>query len=244
MLHDVPGTWAGPLWAVTRPGAGRPLVLLHGNGETHRVFDRLVRRLPGRHLVGLDSRAHGRSPRGDRPLSIASMADDVAAALDALRLSEVDVLGYSDGGNTALELAIRHPGAVHAMLVCGANLDPQGLRPVSLATTVAAHRIVGQAARVLPALRPSAELLALMTEEPQITPSALAGVAAPVLVLVGERDVVRPEHSALIVASLPDARLVVLPGAGHRIPTTRPAELARVVIDFFGDPTATPPARD
>ncbi|MCG2802992.1 MAG: alpha/beta hydrolase, partial [Cellulomonas sp.] len=202
MLDDAPGTRAGPLWAATRPGAGRPLVLLHGNGETHRVFDRLMHLLPGRHLVGLDSRAHGRSPRGDGPLSIASMAEDVAAALDALGLSEVDVLGYSDGGNIALELAMRSPDAVHAMVLCGANLDPQGLRPMSLAITVAAHHVVAQAARAVPGLRQPAELLALMTEHPQITPAALAGVEVPVLVVVGAWDAVRPEHSALITQSL------------------------------------------
>lgn len=238
------GRWAGPLWAVTRPGPGRPLVLLHGNGESHRVFDRLVRALPARSLVGFDSRAHGRSPRGGGPLSIASMADDVAEALAALGLADVDLLGYSDGGNIGLELAIRHPGALHALAVCGANLDPQGLRPLALASTVAAHRALAGAARAVPGLRGQSERLALMTEHPQITTEALAQVRLPVLVVAGQRDAVRREHTALIAASLPDARLVVLPGAGHRIPTTRPAQLAGLVEEFFGDPgsASVPPA--
>ncbi|WP_159810689.1 alpha/beta fold hydrolase, partial [Cellulomonas citrea] len=229
MREGAPGRWAGPLWAVTRPGPGRPLVLLHGNGESHRVFDRLVRELPGRRLVGLDSRAHGRSPRGHGPLSIASMADDVAGALAALGLTDVDLLGYSDGGNIGLELAIRRPDLLHALAVCGANLDPQGLRPLALASTVAVHRVLAGAARAVPMLHGPSERLALMTEHPQIAPEALAQIRLPVLVVAGERDAVRHEHTALIAASLPDARLVVLPGAGHRIPTTRPAQLAGLV---------------
>ena len=115
LLGPVP--MAGPLWA-EQTGTGRPLVLLHGNGESHRVFDRMVPQLAQRHrLVGLDSRGHGASPRGDGPLTIARMADDVDAALDALDLRAVDVLGFSDGGNIALELAVRHPGRAGSLVV-------------------------------------------------------------------------------------------------------------------------------
>jgi pimeloyl-ACP methyl ester carboxylesterase len=233
LVREPPGRLVGPLWTVQRPGPGRPLVLLHGNGESHHVFDRLARALPGRALLAFDSRAHGRSPRGPGPLTIASMADDVAAALSALDLAAVDLLGFSDGGNIGLELALRHSGAVGRLLVCGANLDPHGLRAASLISTVLAHRGVTAASNVVPALTLPAELLALMAEQPRIDPQDLSRVRAPVLVVTGSHDVIRREHSELIARSLPAGRLAVIRHAGHSIPRTRPRQLAALVEGFF-----------
>lgn len=231
-----PGTLVAGLWVVRR-GSGRPLVLLHGNGEDHHVFDRLVPVLgTGRELVGIDSRAHGRSPRGEGPLTIASMADDVDAVLAELGLDGVDVLGYSDGGNVALELAVRHPGRARRVVVCGANLDPTGLRPPALLAMVATRR----ALRLLRGLWPGAvrtiELLDLMVDDPHLTAADLGGVTVPVLVVVGEHDLIRPEHSRLIAGSLPAGRLVVVAGVGHGVPQRRPATLAHLVDGFVSAP--------
>jgi len=227
------GWLVGPLWAVGRPGKGRPLVLLHGNGESHRVFDRLAHKLPERPLLAFDSRAHGRSPRGRAPLTIGAMADDVAGALAGLGLREVDLLGFSDGGNIALELALRHPGSIGRLLICGANLEPRGMRTGSWLATVIAHRGARQVARLVPRSVPLVELLALMAEQPRIDPADLARIAVPVLVVAGEHDVIRRAHTELIADALPVSRLVVVPHAGHSIPRTRPGALAALVEEFF-----------
>lgn len=233
--HPAPGRLVGPLWVVTR-GRGPVLVLLHGNGEDHHVFDRMVPTLgAGRTLVGIDARAHGRSPRGDGPLRIATMADDVAHVLGLLGLSAVDVLGFSDGGNVALELAVRHPALLRRLVVVGANLDPTGLTPRTLAAVRAEHAVVAALARVVPALRVQAERLALMADDPHIDPADLAGVGVPVLVVVGEHDVVRPEHTRRIVAALPGARLTVVPGAGHQLPADEPYRLGALVSAFLAE---------
>ncbi len=233
-----PGGRVGPLWVVTR-GEGRPLVLLHGNGEDHHVFDRMVGPLgAGRLLVGLDSRSHGRSPRGAGPLRIAAMADDVAAVLDRLGLAHADVLGFSDGGNVALELAVRHPDRVDRLVVVGANLFPEGLTMRALVEVQLAHAVVASVARLVPPLRGPAERLALMVDDPSIDPADLALVTAPTLVVVGERDVVRPEHTRLIVDALPDARLAVVPRAGHLLPVCAPDRLAALVVDFLAQAPA------
>ena len=227
---------AGPLWA-EQTGAGRPLVLLHGNGESHRVFDRIAPLLAPRHrLVALDSRGCGASPRGEGPLTIARMADDVDAALRALGLDGVDVLGFSDGGNVALELALRHPGRAGRLVVVGANLFPEGLRASSLLPTRVGHRVLALAGRWLPSARSAAERWALMTDDPHIDPADLARVDVPALVVVGRRDVVRPEHSRLIASSLADARLATIERAGHMLPVTHPDRLARLVTDFLAVP--------
>lgn len=227
------GRMAGPLWCV-ETGDGPPLVLLHGNGESHRVFDRMVPSLAPRHrLVALDSRGHGATPRGDGPLTIARMADDVDAALAALGLAGVDVLGFSDGGNIALELALRQPGRAGRLVVVGANLTPEGLTNRTLVEVRAVRAALRVAGRVLPAARRAAERWALMADEPRIDAADLARVAVPVLVVAGERDVVRPEHTRQIADALPEARLAVVPRAGHMLPRTHPGRLAALVGMFL-----------
>lgn len=228
------GVMAGPLWA-EQTGTGEPLVLLHGNGESHRVFDRMVPLLAPRHrLVALDSRGSGGSPRGGGELTIARMADDVDAALDALELKGVDVLGFSDGGNIALELALRHPGRIGRLVVVGANLFPEGLTQSALLPTRLVHGGVRLVAH--PRARSYAERLALMTKDPRIDPADLARVDMPALVVVGRHDLIRPEHSRLIATSLPNARLATVEHAGHMLPVTHAARLARIVEDFLALP--------
>ncbi|GIG38260.1 alpha/beta fold hydrolase [Cellulomonas phragmiteti] len=231
-----PGGLVGPLWVVTR-GAGPPLVLLHGNGEDHHVFDRMVPTLGvGRMLVGIDSRAHGRSPRGEGPLRIATMADDVAVVLGLLGLPAADVLGFSDGGNVALELALRHPGRVRRLVVVGANLFPEGMTAGTLRTARAADAVISALARVVPPLRVAAERVALMVDDPCLDPADLARVAVPTLVVAGERDIIRPAHTRLIVESIPGARGAVVAGAGHMLPRQEPHRLAALVSEFLADP--------
>ena len=231
-----PGSLVAGLWVVRR-GDGRPLVLLHGNGEDHHVFDRMLPLLaPGRELIGVDSRAHGRSPRGEGPLTIEAMADDVDAVLGALGLAGVDVLGYSDGGNVALALAVRHPRRVRRMVVCGANLEPAGLRPGVLRSMVLLRRALRAVRPLWAGAARRVELLDLMVDDPHLGAADLAQVGAPVLVVSGERDVVLPEHSRLIAASLPAGRSAVVAGVGHAVPQRRPADLARLVDAFLGSP--------
>jgi pimeloyl-ACP methyl ester carboxylesterase len=208
--------------------------MLHGNGESHRIFDRMVPLLAPRHrLIGLDSRGHGRSPRGDGSLTIARIADDTDEALDALGLEDVDILGFSDGGNVALELALRHPGRAGSLVVVGANLYPEGMTAMALAPIRALHGVLRTAAPVVPAAHRAAELYALMTQDPSINPADLARVDVPALVVVGARDAIRPDHTRLIVDSLPRARLATVPRAGHMLPLTRPRQLAALVEGFI-----------
>ena len=231
-----PGSLVAGLWVVRR-GSGPPLVLLHGNGEDHHVFDRMVPALsPGRTLIGIDSRARGRSPRGEGPLTIEAMADDVDAVLAVLGLTGVDVLGYSDGGNVALALAVRHPGRVRRLVVCGANLEPAGLRPGVLRGMVLLRHALRVVRPVWAGAARRIELLDLMVDDPHLDTAALGRVIAPVLVVAGERDVVLPAHSRLIAASLPAGRSAVVAGVGHAVPQRRPAELARLADAFLGAP--------
>lgn len=237
-------------WHVADRGAGPVVLLLHGNGEDGASLAPVAADLARDHRVlSPDARGHGRSPRGSGPLTIARMADDAAAVLAAASAGAgpragggagaahgagaADVVGYSDGGNVGLMLALRHPGAVRSLVVYGANVDPGGLTVRTRAEVTATW--LGQRARGLidPAARARAEVTDLMVRQPRIPLRALARVRVPVLVAAGEHDVIRRAHTEAIAAALPAGECVIVPGADHGLPMSDPAAFVRLVRGFL-----------
>jgi pimeloyl-ACP methyl ester carboxylesterase len=216
-------------------GTGPVLVVLHGNGEDAASLAPVTADLARDHRVlAVDSRAHGRSPRGDGPLTIARMADDVAAVLAALAPGEpAHVVGYSDGGNVALMLALRHPETVRSLVVYGANADPSGLTPRARAEVTAAWAAQRARGAVDPAARARAEVTGLMVHQPRIPLRALSRIAVPVLVAAGEHDVVRPAHTEAVAAHLPAGRLRLVPDADHGLPLADPGAFVALVRGFL-----------
>lgn len=234
---------------VADAGSGPMVLLLHGNGEDGASLAPVAADLSRDHRVlSPDARGHGRSPRGSGPLTIARMADDAAAVLAAASGADpglradgdagagagaADVVGYSDGGNVGLMLALRHPGAVRSLIVYGANVDPGGLTPRTRAEVTAAW--LGQRARGLvdPAARARAEVTDLMVRQPRIPLRALARVRVPVLVAAGEHDVIRRAQTEAIAAALPAGQCAIVPGADHGLPMADPGAFVRLVRGFL-----------
>jgi len=222
---------------VADAGSGPVVLLLHGNGEDGASLAPVAADLARDHRVlSPDARGHGRSPRGTGPLTIARMADDAAAVLAAVggaTPGPADVVGYSDGGNVGLVLALRHPGLVRSLVVYGANVDPGGLTARTRAEVTAAW--LAQRARgvVDPAARARAEVTDLMVRQPRIPLRALARVRVPVLVAAGEHDVIRRAHTEAIAAALPAGECAVVPGADHGLPLSDPAAFVRLVRAFW-----------
>ncbi|QCQ92465.1 alpha/beta fold hydrolase [Rhodococcus sp. SGAir0479] len=215
-------------------GDGEPLVLLHGNGEDLGYFAAQTADFAARYrVIALDTRAHGRSTRGDGPLDFARLADDVCAVLDAVGAPSAHVLGYSDGGNTALTLALRRPERVRSLIVNGANLDPRGLGRRFRVPVTAAWLLAAPAARLSQRLARRRELLELMVRHPHIPAADLSAIAVPTLVIVGERDPIPRRHTELIARSIPGAELVIVPDAGHPCAAERPDVFDAVVLDFL-----------
>ncbi len=187
-----------------KTGQGSPVVLLHGNGESHRIFDVLIRQLATRHTVyAPDSRGQGRSQMGDG-ISYNQMARDTAAFIRALGLEKPAVYGFSDGGIIGLLLAIHWPGLLSRLAVSGANAMPQGMR----ARWYWLFRVMDQFAGEAPMLR-------MMVQEPQITAEQLRSIRLPVLVLAGQCDMVRTQHTCWIAQNIPGSKLCFVPKAGH-----------------------------
>lgn len=111
-------------------GRGKPLILLHGNGEDHTYFDKQIDFFSTtRRVIAIDTRGHGLSPRGTEPFTVKQFADDLYCFFLAHNITKADILGFSDGGNIALLFAIDYPDFVDKLILNGANLNRKGLIP-------------------------------------------------------------------------------------------------------------------
>lgn len=209
------------------------LVLLHGNGESGEYFRSQIDHFSKKYRVIVpDTRGHGKSPRGESPFTIKQFADDLYEFLQSLNIERAILLGFSDGGNIALEFALSHPEAVEKLILNGANLYPQGLVAPLRIVNRAALALTSALSHVSPSMRRRAELLRLMTDQPHIDPEELKGLNIPTLVVAGSRDLIKREHTELIARSVPGARLCILPGT-HTVAADSPDEFNRAVQEFL-----------
>lgn len=184
-------------------GRGKPLILLHGNGESGRIFDQIEGSLARDYQVYVvDSRGHGRSGRGV-PVDYRLMTEDMAQFIQRLKLDKPAFYGFSDGGIVGLMLAIQHPGLLSCLAVSGANANPQGLK-------ARWQMAYGVWAAFDP--DPLAQMLA---REPHISQQELGRIQIPVLVTAGQYDAVRERHTRWLAQSIPGAQLAVVPQATH-----------------------------
>jgi len=112
-------------------GHGRPLVLLHGGGSTiESTYGRILPEFARTHqVIAIELQAHGHTPDIDRPLSFEQDADDVAALLKQLHIEKADIMGFSNGGTTALQIGIRHPRLVNKLVLASATYKRDGMQP-------------------------------------------------------------------------------------------------------------------
>lgn len=214
-------------------GKGEPLVLLHGNGESHRYFARQIDFFSAsRRVIAADTRGHGASPRGTAPFTIGQFALDLAEFLDGLGLERVDLLGFSDGGNIALTFALAHPERLRRLVLNGANLDPGGVKRSTQLPIEAGYRMARLAAKRDPRAVRNMEMLGLMVNQPNIDPASLRTLEVPTLVIAGTRDLIRAEHTRMIAGNLPRGELVLIPG-NHFIAAKNPDAFNAAVDEFL-----------
>lgn len=214
-------------------GDGEPLVLLHGNGEDGTYFAHQIAHFSQRfRVLALDTRGHGKSPRGEAPFTIRQFARDLLAFLDARGIERAHLLGFSDGGNIALVFALAHPERVGKLVLNGANLNARGVKRSVQVPIELGYRMARLFAGLSAKARANAEMLGLMVNDPNVAPEELAALTAPTLVIAGENDMIRENHTRLIAERIPNARLAFVPG-DHFVAAKNPAAFNREVERFL-----------
>ena len=185
-----------------KTGTGDPVVMVHGNGESHDIFDVCIRELQKTHTVyAVDSRCHGQSTDTDA-ISYDLMTSDLICFIRELKISRPVLYGFSDGGIIGLLTALKEPSLLGKLIISGANLNPFGLKMSCLLS-------------LIPDALKGNKLFRLMIREPHILPEDLKKISIPVAVLAGEKDCIRRRHTEQIAANIPDSTLEILPGEEH-----------------------------
>lgn len=214
-------------------GQGQPLILLHGNGESCDYFEHQIACFSHDHrVIALDTRGHGQSPRGEKPFTIKQFAEDLNDFMDEKGIEKAILLGFSDGGNIALEFALKNPQRVEKLILNGANLFPSGVKPMYQWPIEIGYRIAKMFSKKSDKARKNAEMLGLMVNEPHVKPIDLARLTMPVLVVAGTKDVIKESHTKLIYKSLTNARLSILEG-DHFVANRNPEAFNTTVETFL-----------
>jgi pimeloyl-ACP methyl ester carboxylesterase len=220
-------------------GAGEPLLLIHGNNTGIFSLSAQIDYFRKRYkVIAMDSRDQGRS--GDSPdkITYEKMTDDLAALLDHLKTGPVNVLGWSDGGIEALLLGIRHPAKVKKIVADAANLNPteKAVYPEVLAMAKSMVESVPAADRETPQGKRKLKVYQMTFDEPHIDAKALEAITAPTLVVAGDHDVIRDEHTLDIYHHIPNSQLCIFPNATHMMLYDDPALFNQTAERFFRTP--------
>lgn len=230
----------------TERGGCPPLVLLHGGGDTIQTsFGKILPLLArGRQVIAFEQQGHGHTADVDgRPFGFESSADDTAALLEYLQVGQADLLGFSNGGTIAQQVAIRHPQVVRRLVVASGLFRRSGAYDWLWAAMAQAQlenmpkELQDAYLQVAPHpdnLRSFHDKAAQrMRAFEDIPDEAIRGIAAPALVVVGDSDVVRPEHAVELFRLVRQAQLAVAPGTEHMALMGRTELLAPLVEEFL-----------
>lgn len=232
MYYEIHGGDSGsPAGGTASPAGGsgnRPLLLLHGGGSTiETTFAKVLPALAARHrVIAPEQQGHGHTADIDRPFSFEQMADDTAALLRSLGVAQADVLGFSNGGSVAMQLAIRHPALVRKAIVASSFYKGEGIpapiresfkRPVSPKDMPPTLRDAYQRASPHPDKLQTQidKLMRMLNTFEDWKASDLQGIRAPVLFMTGDTDVATPEHTVEMFRLVPHAQLAIFPGTPH-----------------------------
>lgn len=215
-------------------GHGEPFIFLHGNGENGFYFQNQIDYYQSKYrVIALDTRGHGKSPRGNAPFTIEQFSDDLYDFMKAHQISNAVILGFSDGANIAMKFAMNHGDMVKALILNGGNLNAKGVKRTTQIPIEIGYRIAKFFASKSPDAKANAEMLGLMVNEPNIEPCELSRITAPTIVICGTKDMIRENHTREIAACIPNAKLAIVKG-NHFIANKNPADFNRAVDDFLG----------
>jgi len=219
-------------------GEGEPLLMIHGNGGSIKAFENNIAYFAKKYkVIVADSRAQGKTIDTNDSLSFEMMADDEAALLDALHIDSAYILGWSDGGINALLLAMRHPGKVIRLVSTGANLWPDSTAVIPSGWKEDKIRFEATSTKNFTTEQKNKwKLFLLDWLQPNISLEQLHAIKCPSLIICGDHDVIRIEHTTLIYQNIPRANLWIVPNSGHGTLVEHKDEFNKKVDEFYSNP--------
>lgn len=201
-------------------GHGKPLILLHGNEENMHIFDELITSLKDDFLIyAVDSRNHGKSSKSIH-FSYDDMAQDIYQFIRVLKINKPHILGFSDGGITALKLAIYAPNLVDKLMVCGVNYRPKGLNKEVRKELKADYK------------NHHSPFIKLMLKEPKIKHKDLKHLINQVLIFVGSKDCIKVKHTEKMHHLIKHSKLEILDQHTHDSYIVHQDLLKPYILDF------------
>ena len=227
-------------------GNGAPVLVIHGNGQSIADMQfQIAHFAKTNKVIVADTRGHGKSGLGTDHLNYIQMMEDYNALLDQLGVTGANIIGWSDGGILALLLAIHHPDKVNKVATMGANL-----RPDESAVDPAIGEVLQPISEMIDEMIASKDtsdnwqfqrqLFDLLMTQPDIPIESVQKIEAPVLIIAGDKDIIRARHSLEIFENLPRAHLAILPGQTHWAPATDTDGFNALVGKFFDTPYTRP----
>ena len=208
-----------------KSGQGNPIILLHGNGEDHTIFNVLTKQLSENYTVyAIDSRDHGKSDKV-KVLNYSDMADDTIAFIKELQIQKPVFYGFSDGGIIGLLMAVKEPNLLSKLIISGVNTNTGGLK-TSLIILMKIYYFFTRNRK-----------FKMMLTQPNITPQELNMIITPTLVLAGSKDFIKGEHTRAIAENIKNSVLNVLEGEGHASYVINSKKLYKVISPFLTEVT-------
>lgn len=217
-------------------GAGEPLLLLHGNSQSIEAFSNQIPELSKHYrVIAVDTRGQGRSTENGKTYSYDLFAEDMNALLNHLSLEKVNIVGWSDGGNTGLIMAMKYPQKVKRLLTMGAN--------IFIDTTVVSEIVLDEVRQQIEAdksdtsyeAKNRVRLMNMLLTEPAYKFNDLKSIRIPVLVVAGENDIIKEEHTRNMAEHIPKGKLLIEPKATHYLPEENPKRFNAIVLQFLRD---------
>jgi pimeloyl-ACP methyl ester carboxylesterase len=231
-------------------GQGEPLVLIHGNGGSIALMGYQIEYFSKNfRCIIADSRGHGKSTLNTSQLQYPKMAEDWVALLDYLKIDSANIVGWSDGGILGLLIAIHHPKKVKKLAVMGANLQPDSsaVYPWAVKWVKDYDKAIDKKIAAKDTTQDwkfQKQLFNLLGKQPHIPVTDLKKITAPTLVLGGDKDVIREQHTMKIYQNIPKSQLCIFPGQTHMIPVMDAALFNTTVERFLTNPFTRPDTKD
>lgn len=216
----------------------KTVVFLHGNGENWQSFKKQIEPFvnAGYKVLLIDSRGHGQSGFNYRnKLTIDLMSDDVYHVLQYLNLNKVYLIGFSDGGNVALSFMRKYPEYLEKVVLAGANFYPRGMKTSYHLLTIMGWLIMWFMSLFVAGRRKNKQIMGLMVRQPKFKPSEFNKVQIPVLVMAGDKDMIKPHHTLLIKESFPNSNIAIITHSDHFIFYRQPDVVNETIINFLQD---------